>query len=464
MTLRTLLTAAACLTTIIGCSSSTSPAKGGQEDAPAVARSSIARVSASAVPANDLRVAVAANNAFAVDLYAQALERERTNNLLTSPISATFALTMTYAGAQGSTKSEMASALHLDPNAGNSVFAGQNALSQALNGRGAAALQSATLEASRSGQSKPVAGDYQLQVVSSVWGERTYTWETPFLDTLAENYGTGVFQEDFVHAFEPARAAINQWVSANTGDKINDLLPAMALDQYTRMVLVNALHLKLPWATAFEKSATAAGDFKRAGASATSVSFMHRAAELPYTDDGKAQIVSLPLSSSELYLVIALPHADVPLADYEAGLKASGEGSAALAVPSDSSLVELALPKVTFTSASVSLAGALRALGVHQAFAPDTADFSGLCKSPPDGYRLYIADVLQKTMLAMDETGVEAAAATAVIIAGDLAAIANPMPIAMTVDRPYLLALVDAPTGAVLMLGHVQDPTDSGAP
>ncbi len=460
---RTLFTSAALLATVCGCSGSTSNAHGGQGETPAVVQSNIARVSASAVTESDLSAAVAANNAFAVGLYAHALEREPAKNLLTSPLSATLALTMTYAGAQGTTKSEMASALHFPAGAGNSIFAGQNALSQALNGRAAAALRNATLEASRSGQAAPVSSDFQLQVVSSVWGEQTYTWEPPFLDTLAANYGTGVFLQDFRHAFEPARVAINQWVSATTDDKINDLLPESALDADTRMVLVNAIHMKLPWATAFEQAATASADFERLDGSAVSASFMHRTAPLAYADDGQAQIVSLPLSNSELALVVSLPHPGVALAVYEAALAA---GSAALMAPSDSSLVDLALPRATFTSASVSLADALEALGMKQAFDADNADFSGLCKNTPDHSRLYISDVLQKTRIAMQETGLEAAAATAVLVSrGVSAPVGDPVvPISVLVDRPYLVAVVDVPTGAVLMLGHIQDPTDSGAP
>jgi serine protease inhibitor len=32
----------------------------------------------------------------------------------------------------------------------------------------------------------------------------------------------------------------------------------------------------------------------------------------------------------------------------------------------------------------------------------------------------------------------------------------------MNVNRPYLLALVDTVTGAVLMMGHVADPSSGG--
>ena len=429
-----------------------------------IAQSSVARVAASDVSATDLNAAVAANNAFAVDLYAQVLKKEAGKNVLTSPISATLALTMTYAGAQGATKSEMASALHLDPQAGDAVFAGQNALSQALNGRAATAFARKTQQVMQSGQSvaAPSADDYRLTVVNSVWGEQSYTWETPFLDKLAANYGTGVYKQDFVHAYEPARALINGWVSEHTNDKINDLLPKGTLDDLTRMVLVNAIHLKLPWETAFVPTATSPASFVRGDASTVTTDFMHRESDLAYVDDGKAQIVALPLSNYELQVVIALPHADVTLADYAASLTAN---SAALSVPTNHVRVALSLPKAKFTSPSMSLTDALKALGMKQPFDENLANFDGLCAHPPDGSRLHIADVLQKTMIAMQETGVEAAAATAVVLAGTTSAPTEPpVPIELNVNRPYLVAIVDAPTQAVLMLGQIQDPTDAGEP
>jgi serpin B len=107
-------------------------------------------------------------------------------------------------------------------------------------------------------------------------------------------------------------------------------------------------------------------------------------------------------------------------------------------------------------------------MGMKSAFDPNAADFSGLCAHPPNGERLYISDILQKTTIAMQEVGVEAAAATAVILSGTSAYDPNPpappTPAPMVVNRPYLLALVDKPTGALLMLGHIADPTEAGGP
>jgi serpin B len=251
----------------------------------------------------------------------------------------------------------------------------------------------------------------------------------------------------------PARLAINTWVCHGTADKINDLLPAGSIDATTRMVLVNAIHLKLPWATAFSKSNTAPSTFTTGSGGAVNDSVMTQSLEAGYVDDGQAQIVSLPLAGNQISVVIALPHGD--LATYEKGLTASSTAFQ----PLGSAQVALALPKFAFTSPTFSLTAALQAMGMKDAFDPGAADFTGMCAHPPEG-RLYVADVLQKAMIAAQETGIEAAAATAVILARH--AIASP-PVMMVVNRPFLVAIVDA-TGAILFIGHIDDPTAMGGP
>ena len=282
--------------------------------------------------------------------------------------------------------------------------------------------------------------------------------------TLAQSYGAGVYQEDFVHAFEPARLAINGWVSTETKNKINDLLPMGALDDATRLVLVNAMHLKFPWDSPFLPANTASGSFTLASGTSVTASFMHQTAAFQYVDDGQAQVVALPLAGRDVSVVVALPHAGVELAAYEGTL---GSSSAALGIPAGRSMVELSLPKAQFTSHTFSLSEALQGMGMKRAFDPGLADFSALCAHPPDGGSLFVSDVLQKAMISLQETGVEAAAATAVAVSGATStgpSTPPPVPVPMVVNRPYLLALIDNPTGAILMLGHITDPTDAGNP
>ena len=130
--------------------------------------------------------------------------------------------------------------------------------------------------------------------MNSVWGEKTYTWSTPFLTIMAKSYGAGVYLEDFINQPDEARQAINAWVGAETDDKIENLLPAGTIDPTTRMVLVNAIHLKFPWANPFDPSATQVGSFTRADGTTVSPSFMNDTLTVPYKDDGQAQIVGLP--------------------------------------------------------------------------------------------------------------------------------------------------------------------------
>ena len=337
-------------------------------------QASVPRDPASSIDPAAVDGAVAANNAFAFDLYAHVLAAQTApGNLVTSPISASLALTMTYAGAQGQTATEMASALHLGSAAGT-IFDGQNGLSAALASRAATALAAGQQLASENEQPAPSASDYQLQVVNSVWGEKTYPWAQPFLTTLAKSYGTGVYTEDFVNQFEPARLAINGWVSTQTADKINDLLPQGSLDDTTRMVLVNAIHLKLPWESPFQTGATADATFTKADGSTVSAPFMNQTEELAYVDDGQAQIVAIPLVGQQLSLVIAVPHGD--LATYEAGLTS-------IAVPSSGANVALSLPKFNFTSPTFSLARSLQAMGMVQAFDPSRPGSRACAPSRP---------------------------------------------------------------------------------
>lgn len=426
--------------------------------APVIGAQGEARASSEQVPASSLSGAVKANNEFGTALFGALHAEAAGKNFLTSPISASLALGMTYAGAREQTRAEMARALRLGPQQGDSLFEGQNALSELLAKRAAQAFQ--TAQSGFYGSAPPpAASDYTLEIVNSLWGQTSYPWEAPFLETLAANYGAGLFKRDFMTQAQPTRLEINQWVSAHTNDKIKDLLPAPAVTADTRLVLVNALHLKLPWDAEFPKAATKPGPFTRSDRTQVSVPFMNRQAKLAYRDDGSAQIVGLALSSRDLWVIITLPHPGVALGDYERSLRAD---SPALLVPTKEELVTLALPKVTFTSPTFSLSAALRRLGMTQAFDPKRAHFEGMSKPPPGEIPLYVGDVVQKTMIAMQETGIEAAAATAVLMMAGSAYLPHkePTPIPMIVNRPYLIAIVDRPTGALLMLGHIEEPKE----
>lgn len=422
-----------------------------------MAKSTLARDDGSAVSEATLKALADADNAFAFDLFGKVRADLGAKNAVVSPTSISLALSMTLAGANGTTADEMAKVLHLDK-LGPAAHAANNAFDLALEKRADDALAYAKDMAKRSGGSEPLASDYRLKVVNSVWGDRSYTWEKPFLDTLAKSYGAGVYLADFVHQFEAERGRINAWVSEQTQNKINDLLTPGSLDDTTRMVLVNAIHLKLPWETPFEKSFTKPGEFTRGDGSKATADFLTSTSTLSYFEDDQAQLAAIPLSGRKLSLVVARPKGS--LDSLESKLDVAYWSNARSKMTSEN--VALGLPKFNFTSASIKLKPVLTALGMKVPFVQPQADFFGMCKTPPRDERLFIADVVHKAMMAVDEHGVEAAAATAVIMSGGTSV--PPEPKALKLDKPFVVAIVDEPTGALLFLGHIADPTEKGSP
>jgi serpin B len=88
------------------------------------------------------------------------------------------------------------------------------------------------------------------------------------------------------------------------------------------------------------------------------------------------------------------------------------------------------------------------------AFDPNNADFSGMTTEE----RLLIDEVIHEAYIAVDEEGTEAAAATAVVMQETSAPMVDET---LTIDRPFIFALRDTETGALLFLGRVVDPSAS---
>jgi len=93
---------------------------------------------------------------------------------------------------------------------------------------------------------------------------------------------------------------------------------------------------------------------------------------------------------------------------------------------------------------------------------PRSANFDRIAPRRPGDY-LFISDVFHKTFLNLDEKGIEAAAATA-IMGGAAGGIHEaPKPVEVRVDRPFLFAIVtqsrpESSGATCLFLGHVTDP------
>ncbi len=120
--------------------------------------------------------------------------------------------------------------------------------------------------------------------------------------------------------------------------------------------------------------------------------------------------------------------------------------------PLEPRLVSLSLPKFEITS-EVPLRETFEALRMTDAFDPAVADLSGM-----DGTRtLFVDNVYHQGFISVDEEGTEAAATTAVMVAAG-SALAEPEPLEIRVDRPFIWLIRDVATGTALFIGQVVDP------
>jgi serpin B len=168
-------------------------------------------------------------------------------------------------------------------------------------------------------------------------------------------------------------------------------------------------------------------------------------ASLGYAAGDGWQAVELPYVGNALALTVLVPD---DLAAFEADLGSSGLDAITDALSNRQ--VNLTFPRFG-TETKVELADVLATLGMPTAFS-GAADFSGIT----DEVSLYISDVIHQANIDVDEKGTEAAAATAVVMR---ATSAPAEPVTLHVDRPFMFALRDVETGAVLFLGRVTDPS-----
>jgi serpin B len=391
------------------------------------------RITSPVASQSDLAALVDGNNTFALNLYNTVRDND---NLFFSPYSISIALAMTYAGARGSTEQQMADTLHLTlpQDKLHTVF---DALDLELSQRGIGA------------KGKDDKG-FRLNIVNAIWGQKGYTFLQDFLDTLAENYGAGLRLLDFKNAPEPSRITINDWVSDQTEGRIKDLIPPDAINTLTRLVLTNAIYFNAAWQDAFEKGNTRDDTFYLLDGSETKVPMMHQTEHFNYTEGNNYQAVELPYDGRELSMLVLLPKSG-QFTSFEDSLDAGLLSGISQAL--ENKKVALTMPKFEFTS-DFSLKTTLSEMGMPMAFSGD-ADFSGM-----DGKRdLSISDVIHKAFISVDETGTEAAAATAVIVGATAMPPGEPEQIVnMTIDRPFIFLIRDIQTGTILFIGRVMNP------
>ncbi|MCA8990107.1 MAG: serpin family protein [Planctomycetaceae bacterium] len=375
------------------------------------------------IPVEQLKAAAMSGNQFAIDL--QKILSASDGNWFSSPASISTALAMTATGAKNQTLQEMQSVLHAGADS-SAWLQSMGGLSQLLNSKGEG---------------------HVLRMVNQLWGQKTYPFHKEFLQRLEREFAAALQELDFQKQPEQCRQTINSWVSSQTEERIQDLLPSGSITALTRMVLTNAIYMKADWLHGFNKTHTKPQPFFITEDETVNAPLMTQKKKFGYAENETAQVISLPYKTGDLSMVVLLPKSRTGLAELEASLTVEQLNAWHSLLRTRE--VRLYLPRFKMES-SFNLNHTLGQLGMPTAFGTD-ADFTGIS----DAEDLYLSDVVHKAFVEVDELGTEAAAATGVVVT---ARAAPPQYPTFRADHPFLFLITHQPTQAILFMGRLQRP------
>jgi serpin B len=348
-------------------------------------------------------------------------------NVVLSPFSVHDVLSMILTGAQGKTAAEMRSTLGL----------GSLPLSR-VDQAWAALIASA--QAGR----KPAA-----QVANSLWLKHGVPFDPDFLKTNRDYFAAGSRALPDDH--DAAARAINSWVAGHTNGVIRKIVEPSYFNAQTILALVNTVHLKTAWKTPFSRDDTSSRQFTLGDGTVVKVPTMYAPLSLPLARGEGYDAVALQ-TKSQVTVWVVVPKGD-ETAEALLGSFAT-DGLSPMYESAESTPVVLDLPRFKTTFTAPDLGPQLAAMGMPSAFSPDEAELQGIV-APGTPARVYIQRVVHKAVLDVNESGIEAAAATAGIVGTTSMPVA---PVSVRADRPFLMVVTLKGSNAPLFMALVRDP------
>ncbi len=363
--------------------------------------------SASKAPDDEFR---AAASSFAAELFKDNYSKGKTT--LVSPLSVLTALALVQNGAQGNTLAQ---------------------LEQALGG-----LDRDTLNAYMRAYCDFLTESDELKIANSVWTDSSVEAKQAFLQKAVDSYSAQLFSAPLS---DPKTVeSINSWVKNNTDGMIPKIIENA--DRDAVMMLVNAIAFDAKWETPYKRSDIEKLEFTSYSGSKKKTDFMC-STENVYLKDGGTVGFMKPYKNGRFAFAALLPDENTGIDDYVASLS----GDKLMKIFSSAKCgneVNVKMPKFK-AEYSAQLIDTLKKMGVKDAFDSKTADFSSLIENRD----AYIATVVHKTFIEVDENGTRAAAST--LVGADTMSLMEPYSVCL--NRPFVYMIVDTETNLPLFIG-----------
>lgn len=364
---------------------------------------------------------VTSNNQFGLNVLKTLAMASPSSNVVISPTSIFLTACMLYNGAGGNTYSEFANTLQL-PKPSEINPWNRQLLNYLV-------------------MSKP---DHEVSIASALWFGQGVRCHEDFVNSAVESYSASLYGVDF--ASPESVEQINFWAENATNGKIPKIVDAGEFSPNSLFAITNAIYFFAQWQTKFKAELTREEPFYLVGSGSKNVMMMNVTDNFSYKEDENAQIIKLPYKQSPYFMQIVLPKLGRSFGHCIEYIKNPSIAMAGAAT----SKVDLKLPRMEI-SFDCSLNATLAQLGMRELFSP-------ICDLSLITPNLQVSLIKHAAKLTVDESGTEVAAVTIGIAAPGSAFGSQAPPIAMTVNRPFLMSIADSGTGQVLFSGAILQP------
>lgn len=356
---------------------------------------------------------------FSLELFQKSITRTSQNNLL-SPLSAAMCLALVNNGAGGNTRAQLEALFGMNTDALNrALYAYTNSLYTEKN--------------------------CKLSLANSIWMKEDELEVKPsFLQTNADWFGAQAYAAPFD---QRTVTDINNWCYNKTTGKINKILDNIPADAV--MYLLNAVDFDAKWLNAYERKDIEDGTFHGYNGTDSDVTMLY-SLENRYILDENAVGFTRPYIGNQYSFMALLPDEGVDIYEYIDSLSAEKWQAFLEPTSYEYRVVHARIPEFSYET-DFSLKESLQALGVTDMFSRYDADFTGIHEEN----ELYCYTLQQKAIIELDRNGTKAAAITMAGIGCKGTAPAPSEPLYITLDRPFVYAIIDNTHKLPIFLGAV---------
>lgn len=370
------------------------------------------------------------NNQLAMQLYNEVAELDK--NSVFSPYSLMVAMSMILAGSRGNTSKQLVEALHFDRMEILDIHTSMKRLSDGL-------YRNANSAMCKFNDANCVFTSKDSQILPS------------YLKLVGDFYHSDVKEIDFSDR-QSAANIVNQWVDKMTDHKIQKLLDANDINPIAKMILINAIYFNGKWRYPFPKEQGDVSDeefYYNTGKNVTVKMMRRYYMHINYMQDHKAgiQMIELPYKCDKVSMIFILPESIESFSDLKQ--KVISNGTLDKWIKSmNRDYVNVQIPKFTIKQ-MIDLNDVFKKLGVTNLFDSNRSDLSGISETT----KLYVEKFIQEARLEVNEEGSKAAAASGIVILGD---VPN-----FNANRPFMYVIRDVESNTILFMGHVRRPDHS---